>query len=237
MPANVIRASSAQGLTLLESNVSVANDGLVTITARFLAPAAGYNPATFALDESWPVAALPTGVPPLQGGPYLLTHEVKKENLLTIILATYVSALNPPRLVVEEATEQRSFSGSFFDGRSITLFGNESASISFDYFTTAQTISYAIIAPNLVEIKPVGTIGARFNVKSEGSYRGVFNIPIKETEFITTSRTTIGKVARVSATARKILEQNDPVSVDRIFWGIGNPTNASTLGNPWQLRR
>lgn len=229
MPANVIRASSAQGLTLLESSVAVANDGFVTITARFLAPASGYNPATFALDEPWPVAALPTGVPNLQGGPYLLSHEVKRENLLTIVSATYVSAINPVRVSVEEATEQRAFSGFLFTSGTFT--GTRQQSLSFDYFTTAQTINYAVIAPNVVEIKPVGAIGERFNVKNEG-VQGL--VQIKETEFITTSRSTVGKVSRVSATARRILEQQDVVAPSFNPWGGSTGLIASPLPNPWQ---
>ena len=228
MPATIIRASSAQGLTLLESGVEVAEDGFVTIETTFLAPASGYNPLVFALDSPWPQGiSLPVGLPTLQGGPFLLNHSVKKQNALEMVRATYVSALNPIRVITSESTDRLSFSG--FVGTTSTFFGTNEQSLSFDYYTMAQTISFALIAPNISEIKPEGKIGERFNVRSEG-VAGL--IQLKETEFITTSRTTVGKVTRISSTARRILEQESPPTpVTSVFSGGVAGVN---FPNPWQ---
>ena len=203
MPSTVIRSASKTGLVLLESRVSVANDGLVTIDASFLAPAAGLNSSDFQLDAAWPRAfALPPGTPSLQGGPYLLSRNASKQNGLTTIEAQYVSATNPPRLAFSESVEKLTFSG-FAERRSG---GGESVtgSVSFDYYTRSQTVTYTVIAPNAFNVQPSGEIKEIFNVRIQGSSAMV---AYKQISILTQSRETLGPVNRVSVTARRVFEQ------------------------------
>lgn len=226
MPSTVIRSASKTGLVLLESRVSVANDGLVTIDASFLAPAAGLNSSDFQLDAAWPSAfALPPGTPSLQGGPYLLSRNASKQNGLTTIQAQYVSATNPVRQAWSESTEKLTFSG-FAES------GALSGSLSFDYYTRVQTITYTVIAPNVFNLQPTGEVGRRFNIRQEGASNLVTT---QEVQTISSSRETIGPVSRISVTARRIIEQgNLPAIGFSAFNGV--TVNGVPLSNPWARR-
>jgi hypothetical protein len=229
MPSIVRRSSSKSGLVLLESRVAVADDGLVTIEARFLAPATGLLPATFRNDAPWPVRDLPLGLPALQGGPYLNTFSVQKQNGLTFIDATFVSAVNPVRVATSTATEKLSFSG-FAESSTSEPLGSASAtgSLSFDYYTRSMTKSYALIAPNTFSAPVKGEIGVRFNERREGLSSLVAAQP---QELITESIDQLGFVLRVTRTARIIMIQGETPQI-QISPFFGATINGAPIFNP-----
>jgi len=229
MPSTVIRSAQKAGLVLIESRVSVANDGLVTIDASFLAPTSGVALNTFDLDASWPsIFALPPATPTLQGGPYLLSKNVSKKNGLTIVQAQYVSATNPVRVAISESTEKLTFSGYAEQTQNNTT---TSGSLSFDYYASTQTATYTLIAPTVYSPTVSGRIGAKFNFRREGEDR---LITLAETETLVSSDETLGKVSRISVTARRIIEQGDVPPANILpFMGrtlAGPPLNVSWVG-------
>jgi hypothetical protein len=199
MPSVVRRDPNKQGLVLLSSNVSVADDGFVSIAARWLAPASGLSSGDFQLDSPWP-APLPIGLPPLQGGPYLAARNFGKQNGLTVIDTTYVSAVFPLRLIKSAASSKASFSGYAEDSE------GRSGSISFDYYTVTRSFSYATVG--FVQIqKPVSRPYGIFNLRREGSFQLV---GYRATQTLTATRETVGRVNRFVVTANSIYEQIDP---------------------------
>lgn len=231
MPSIVIRSASKTGLVLLESRVSVANDGLVTIDASFLAPAAGLNSSDFQLDAAWPsVFSLPPGTPSLQGGPYLLTKNASKQNGLTTIQAQYVSATNPVRVAKSVSTEKLTFAG-FAEQSATSSLGTASASgsLSFDYYTEVETFTYALVGGATYSQKPKGKIGRRFNIRREGNSRLVTT---KEVETIVSSSETLGQVSRFSITARRVIEQDNVPAIEFSPF-TGATINGVPLHNPW----
>lgn len=225
MPSTIVRSASKTGLVLLESNVSVGTDGLVTIDTRFLAPVAGVG-SQFDLDAAWPGAfALPPSTPSLQGGPYLLSKNVSKKNGLTIVQAQYVSASNPPRVAISESTEKLSFSG-YAESGSLT------GALAFDYYTTTKTATYTLVAPNLFRYQPSGAIGRRFNFRREGNFSLVAT---EEVETISTNREIVGKVTRVSVSARRVIEQGNTPAVNNPPAFLGATIASVATSNPWNI--
>jgi hypothetical protein len=231
MPSTVQRNTAKTGLVLLESQVSVSDDGLVTLSTRFLAPSTGFSAATFANDAPWPLPQLPSGLPALQGGPHLNTYAVQKQNGLTFIDATYVSAVNPPRAATSTATEKLTFSG-FAETSTSTALGTASASgsLSFDYYTRSMTRSYTVIAPNTYRAPVSGQIGARFNERREGN---AALVTTSTQEFVTESVETIGRVSRISRTARRIIVQGQTPAIT-ISPFLGATINGTPIFNPWR---
>jgi hypothetical protein len=233
MPATVVRNPEKLGLTKLSSNVTVAEDGLVRVTAQFLAPSTGLAESVFQLDSSWPVADLPIGLPPSQGGPYLVERNIRKENGLTLVDATYATALSTIRFARSEATELATFSGfaegTVTDALSVTTGGG---ALAFDYYATSVTLSYALIAPNAFTITPSGLVSQPFNIRKQGLSQLV---KTKQRDLISTSRETVGRVMRVSVTARRIIEQDSGDEVVTLTTYNGASTAAVVSSNPWQL--
>ncbi len=184
---------------MLSSNVSVADDGFVTIFAQWLAPSAGLSSGTFGLDSPWP-AALPSGVPPIQGGPFLISRNVSKKNGLTIIDTNYASAVFPVRIQKGAASSKASFSGYAEDSL------GQSGSLSFDYYTVVRSYSYATVGFVTIE-KPVSRPFGIFNVRRDGVSQLV---GYRATQTLTATRETIGRVNRFVVTANSIFEQIDP---------------------------
>lgn len=201
MPSIVRRDSTKNGLVLLNSNVSVAEDGFVSISARWLAPAAGLGAGDFVLDSLWPLtsAPLPTGVPQTQGGPYLLNRNIVKQNGLTYVDTTYVSALGPLRLSISATSSKSSFSGYAEDED-----GN-SESLSFDYHVVSRTYSYAVVGEYKLE-QPPAAPGPKYNYRQEGK-SGL--VTYKPTKSVTGTRETLGRVNRYQITATSIYEQTN----------------------------
>lgn len=231
MPSTVIRSASKTGLVLLESRVSVANDGLVTIDASFLAPAVGLNSSDFQLDAAWPsVFALPPGTPSLQGGPYLLSRNASKQNGLTTIQAQYVSATNPVRVAKTVSTEKLTFAGSAEQSATSALgTASASGSLSFDYYTEAETFAYALIGGATYSEKPKGNIGRQFNIRREGAWNLVTT---QEIETILSSSETLGQVTRFSITAKRVIEQGNVPAIEFSPFR-GATINGVPLRNPW----
>jgi hypothetical protein len=232
MPSIVQRSESKSGLVLLESRVAVADDGLVTIEARFLAPISGVPLGSFEQDALWPAQVFPAGVPKLQGGPYLRTYSAQKQNGLTFIEATYLSAVNPVRIATSTATERLSFSG-FAETSTAGPLGSASASgsLSFDYYTTSVTQSYTLIAPNIFSAPVNGQIGVRFNIRTEGQSSLVTT---NEEEFVTQSVEVLGAVSRVTRTVRRIIVQGETPQI-QLDPFRGATINGTQLFNPWSV--
>ena len=124
-----------------------------------------------------------------------------------------------------ESTEKLTFSG-FAES------GALSGSLSFDYYTRVQTITYTVIAPNVFNLQPTGEVGRRFNIRQEGASNLVTT---QEVQTISSSRETIGPVSRISVTARRIIEQgNLPAIGFSAFNGV--TVNGVPLSNPWARR-
>ena len=198
MSATIVRNPAKLGLTLLSSNVTMADDGFIRVTATFLAPATGLGVATFAEDARWPLGTPPANLPLNQGGPYLTERTFQKENGLTTISAVYVTAANPPRVARSESTSKATFSG-YKDSET------GSGSLSFDYYTTSVTLSYALIYPTVFSVIPSASISTRaFNIRGEGN---LFLVPLAKLQTFSSQRERVGKVARISITADMLYEQ------------------------------
>jgi hypothetical protein len=203
MSATIRRATNKTGLVLLESSVQVAEDGLVTVPARFLAPEAGLTANDFVLDSAWPMAVLPNGLPPIQAGPFLATRTIEKRSGLTYIDATYVSALNPVRIVTSTTSNVARFSGSelatFING-----VATEGGILAFDYLANTQTKQYAIIGENIIVPAPQGTITQRFNIFS---FLRSDRVTTKTIQVYSQTVEQVGRVKRISASAEPRIVQ------------------------------
>lgn len=200
---------------LLSSSVQVADDGFVSIAASFLAPASGLKSSDFALDSTWPLSSLPSGVPALQGGPFLASKSITKKNDLTYVDALFVSALNPPRVLVSEKDGQASFSGFRPEGtETVASFGGPAgttittivpaALLSFDYMAVSVTHSYAVIGDNAYSpAPPQGRLGERYNLIAIGPTRRIAQV---KKDIITRNVEKVGRVQRVSVTANPYIQ-------------------------------
>jgi hypothetical protein len=202
MASIVVRNPAKTGLVLVSSNVSVAEDGFVSVGARWLAPVAGLSQNDFLLDSEWPlsVAPLPAGIPNVQGGPYLIGRNIVKQNGLTFVDTSYVTAVAPVRIVSSSSSSRASFSGYAEDDK-----GN-SGSLSFDYHTVTRTFAYATVG-NVSIKQPPSAPSGRYNIREEGKSSLVNFVPSKS---ITAQKETLGRVSRFQITASSIYEQDDP---------------------------
>jgi hypothetical protein len=214
MPSIVRRNSAKNGLVLLNSNVSVAEDGFVSINARWLAPAAGLGQGDFLLDSEWPLAsaALPAGMPQIQSGPYMLNRTIVKQNGLTYVDTTYVSALGPLRISISATSSKSSFSGYAEND------DGDSESLSFDYHVVSRTYSFAVVGEYALR-QPPAAPGPIYNYRREGR-NGL--VRYKPTKSVTGTRETLGRVNRYQLTASSIYEQVNP---DFPTLGVHDSTN------------
>lgn len=203
MPATVQRSLSKTGLVLLSSDVSVAQDGFVTVSASWLAPATGVSADLLVLDSPWPSnVPLPVGMPQNQGGPYLVTRKIQKSNGITTIETVFVTAVAPVRVSVSVSSARAAFNGY---AESIVNEEPISESLSFDYDQISRTYSYATMNNKERKIPP-SSPGLIYNRRSEGA-SGLVSVRAAET--ITGQRETIGPVHRISITSTTIYEQYD----------------------------
>lgn len=199
-----IRNASKTGLVLLESRIEVAEDGFVSIPAKFLAPASGLQYGDFDLDSVWPLSSFPAGLPTLQGGPYLASRTIKKQNGLTYIDANYVSALNPVRVSISESDGKASFSGYAPPVQVGLTFTEPAALLSFDYTAVAVTHSYAVIGSNTYNPPdPEGRVGDRYNVVMINGWNRIATV---KKDIITRNVEKVGRVQRVSVTANPYIQ-------------------------------
>lgn len=204
MAATVRRNPNKQGLVLLSSDVTVAQDGFVTVTASWLAPASGLSQSLLAVDSMWPSdVPLPVGMPTNQGGPYCVTRKIKKANGLTTVDTVFVTAVAPVRLSVSVSSARAAFSGY----AEATNNNDEpiSQSLSFDYDQISRTYSYSTIN-NKERRVPPSSPGVIYNRRSEGA-SGL--VRVRPARTVTGERTTIGPVHRISITSSTIYEQYD----------------------------
>jgi hypothetical protein len=208
------RKPGKTGLVLLEAQVSVADDGFVSVASRFLAPQAGLAANDFAIDSNWPLSTLPAGLPSNQGGPYLASKTIKKQNGLTTVDAIYVTAVNPIRTVVSSSDTTGSFSGwaapqprtDPSQGNLGVGFVDAGGLLVFDYVATTVTTSYSLVEPNQIspQIKR-GFIKRVYNQQSVGAWWRVGQAP----HFVqTTTEEVVGRVKRISVTSTPKYQAN-----------------------------
>ena len=205
MAATIVRSAQKTGLVLLESSSSVATDGMVTVNAEFLAPSS-QSTSGFELDASWPASvALPAGLPSLQGGPFLLTRSINRKNGLVYISATYVSAVNPPRIIVTNETATKTFNGQAEDPD-----GNV-GTLSFDYVTFSATHSIMTLKGSIYTLNPIARIGRRFNFQKSGFY-GLVDTFVKVDQ--SASENIVGMVRQLQVSSEISIEQDDTPGSD-----------------------
>jgi len=222
MASTVVRNPNKTGLVLISSNVSVAEDGFINVTARWLAPVAGLSATDFLLDSEWPrnAAPLPTGMPNNQGGPYLVGRAIVKQNGLTLVDTNYTTAVAPVRIVSSTSASRASFSGYQEDKK-----GN-SGSLSFDYHTITRTYSYATVGNVSIETPPVAP-GGFYNIRREGK-ADLVRYSMSKT--VTATKETVGRVNRFQITATGIYEQDDPDTfTDKIHDASSSVLNEANL--------
>ena len=205
MAATIVRSAQKTGLVLLESSSSVATDGMVTVNAEFLAPSS-QSTSGFELDASWPASVvLPAGLPSLQGGPFLLTRSINRKNGLIYISATYVSAVNPPRILVTKTTATKTFNGQFEDES-----GNV-GTLAFDYDALSESQSCALLTTSRFTLSPIAQIGRRFNYQKSGFWQLVDTFT-KRTKSV--SENIVGMVRQLQVSSEISIEQDDTPGSD-----------------------
>lgn len=198
MPSTIVRSAQKTGLVLLESSCSVAEDGMVTVNAEFLAPSTK-NTSGFDLDAPWPESiALPVGLPSLQGGPFVLTRNINKKHGLVFISATYVSAVSPPRFVTTFTTETKSF-----NGQAESAAGSIGV-LAFDYTCETESLSFCLIGLGFYNLQPSAKVLRQFNFQRSG-----FSFLVKpiEQKTIEQSETIVGRVRRIQRKSNLTIEQ------------------------------
>jgi hypothetical protein len=221
MPATIIRRSPT-GRTLINANVNVANDGLVTVAASYLLN----SPAELgALSVDAPVSDPFQGLPNLQGGLFVLNRSTNKRGGLLYCDVELVGALNPPRYVVFDGKEVRSFTGTLPD--SITSLVNVGVGLQpyrTDYYAPYRTITWTNMAGQVVRPgngNPVESI-ERFNTRQGfllyEVQDGEDNVKVeklligeraKEIFVVQLSQQEVGRVVRSTLTTTKILEPQE----------------------------
>jgi hypothetical protein len=205
MAATIVRSAQKTGLVLLESSSSVATDGMVTVNAEFLAPST-QSTSGFELDASWPASVvLPAGLPSLQGGPFLLTRSINRKNGLVYISATYVSAVNPPRILVSKTTATKTFNGQAEDRD-----GNV-GTLAFDYETFSEAQSCALLTTSRFTLVPIARVGRRFNYQKSGFW-GLVDTFTKRTQSV--SENIVGMVRQLQVSSEISIEQDDSPGSD-----------------------
>ena len=182
----------------------MAQDGFVTVSASWLAPATGVSADLLVLDSPWPSnVPLPAGMPYNQGGPYLVTRKIQKSKGITTIDTVFVTAVAPVRVSVSVSSSRAAFNGY---AESVKNEEPISESLSFDYDQISRTFNYATIS-NRQRFIPSSSPGLIYNRRSDGE-SGL--VSYRSAETINGERTTIGPVHRISITSSTIYEQSDP---------------------------
>jgi hypothetical protein len=208
MPATIIRNPSKRQLTLISSQSQVQDDGLVTVTAEFLPPESGLDETTFRLDSPWPLSTPPIGIPPIQGGPFLVSRTIEKREGILMVAALYTSAVNPPRVVKSQSESQQRFSGygSSEDGET-------SGSVAFDYTATQVNVSYAIVRGNAFVVEPdVVDPKNTTNVSIQGD-PGLVNIVT--TQIKSEEKQDFGLVTRITKSSSMLYQQPGEINITR----------------------
>lgn len=142
MPAVVQKSATAtNNIVCVSQACNVADDGLVTVRARFLLRSAS-DANFFELDARWPSGSSPRGLPRNQGGPYLVSRDFEYSSGLVFVNATYVTAMNPVRVVYSKNRSTRAFSGL------IAIVENGVATTvtaKFDYTTEVASALYNLV--------------------------------------------------------------------------------------------
>jgi hypothetical protein len=226
MASTVINAKNS--IVRLQHDVSVADDGLVTLNASFYVPKdqldrAGfdfllYRPLKYyAGDES-----LNDILPPLQDQLTVASSKARKHNGLTFYDVTFVSAMTPARIAVSESVQRLSFNGYYEDPE------EGSGSLSFDYYTKAVTHRTTIVRDKKIELKPKGEIVfAGINRIANGVWRKVIFTP---TETISAQQDVVGNVTRMEVTSTIVY--SDTSEASGIWPGLPLPNGG--LSNPWE---
>lgn len=191
MPAIVQKSTTAtNNIVCVSQSCSVADDGLITVRARFLLRTAS-DTSFFELDSQWPSGSSPRGLPRNQGGPYLVSRDFEYAAGLVFVNATYVTAANPVRVVYSSNRATRAFSGLIAiveDGEATTV------SAKFDYTTQVATARYTLLdtavftadLTNMAKIVSITGVASSLLAK------------IAKKNIVSEDRTKVGKVTQVS---------------------------------------
>jgi hypothetical protein len=112
MPSTIHRKNTG-GLTLLSAPVSVTDDGLVSVSARFLLSSPG-EAENFTPNYPYATSSF-AGLPRLQNGLFVQSRNIRKENGLYMADVQLVGALNPPQYKLSSTTDTRNFVGTLPD--------------------------------------------------------------------------------------------------------------------------
>lgn len=228
MPSTVINAKDTQ-IVRLSHNLSVAEDGLVTLDASFYVPEKARQSARkqFELYAPFAVregdASLQDILPQLQGPLSVASVATRKQNGIVIYDVSYVSAVAPAVIHASESVEKLNFN-SFVDDEVLG-----SGALSFDYYTLTQTFRSAIVRPATLTLEPRGRIVfAGLNVTRSGNSNAVSYFP---QQVISSQQEIVGNVARMQVTAREVY--ND-TTAQSIIWSAP-PLKNSGLSDPWSV--
>jgi hypothetical protein len=224
MPATIHRAPKALvGRTLIASKTSIDRYGLVTVSANYLLNS--QNDLQF-LQPDAPVNDAFQGLPPLQGGLFVLQTDAQKRDGLLYADVQLVGAINPPRYVVFDGEDVRSYTGPRPIDPSGGIDGTSRVFIPYrtDYFAPFRSITYVTMKGNTAPpvATPPGQI-KRFNTRKavlryldgEGVPRilEVFFERSREELITQISQQEIGQVVRSTITTSKILVALEPGEV------------------------
>jgi hypothetical protein len=141
----------------------------------------------------------------LQGGPFLLTRSINRKNGLVYISATYVSAVNPPRILVSKTTATKTFNGQAEDRD-----GNV-GTLAFDYETFSEAQSCALLTTSRFTLVPIARVGRRFNYQKSGFW-GLVDTFTKRTQSV--SENIVGMVRQLQVSSEISIEQDDSPGSD-----------------------
>jgi hypothetical protein len=217
MPATIVKPTG-DVRRIVSANVNVAIDGLVTVTANYFLPDE-LMLRELAIDA--PITDKFKGLPSLQRGAlFVLNRTVNKRGGLLFCDVELVGAMNPPRYVVFDGKEARSFTSAAPES-TLAALGTVIAQRPYrtDYFAPYRSITWTKIINETVRpqnANPVEEI-ERFNSRLgfvrylDGNVIRIINVLEKsQTAFITElSQQEIGRVVRSTLTTTQILEPID----------------------------
>jgi hypothetical protein len=216
MPATIVKPTG-DVRRIVSANVNVANDGLVTVTANYFLPSESLL-AGLAIDA--PVTDKFKGLPALQDDRlFILSRTVNKRGGLLFCDVELVGATNPPRYVVFDGKEARSFTSAVPESTLAALAVVAQRPYRTDYFAPYRSITWTKISNELVSprdgrpVEPIERFNSRLGFVRyvEGQEVKILNVLERsKTAFITElSQQEIGRVIRSTLTTTQILEPID----------------------------
>lgn len=229
--ASLIRSNTAFAngdLTLVEHSISVAEDGLVSVSANFAClgtkQVIANNLRNFQPDQGFPVA-LPADLAsmPLETSMvYLDTYTSNVQNGICYITGNYVGSSTAQKYRVTRNYYTRSFDGfvrTFSEGNITAL-----TTLSFEYDATEDRVVWTYINERKLSVTLKPKIDVIRNVKigvSGGNSLNFYPDPRSVSQKITTnsSRDKVGIVTRVTTSAIAEYIQEDTNTLSGVAFG------------------